>query len=199
MPLIVNKARPKGSPLRTFNNVLTIVVVSLGLYLIIMPLWPQINFLLLKDNGNPYQSSLQPENNSSKIIPSDNRLVIPQMGLDEPVNEGRSASTLSKGIWRRPNTSTPDKGSNTVLVAHRFTYRSPAVFYHLDKLRVNDKFSLYWNNSEYVYKVREIRIVEPSEISVEDKTNTDVLTLYTCTPMWTAKQRLVVISDLIKE
>lgn len=186
--------------LRRFNNVLTILVFGLGLYLILMPLWPQINFWLTKrDNQNPYQSSLNQNNSDKKAIPTENKLVIPQMGLDATVYEGKYASTLSKGIWHRPRTSTPDKGGNTVLVAHRFTYRSPAIFYHLDKVKVDDVFSLYWGGKEYVYKVREVKIVEPTAIEVEDSTDEPVLTLYTCTPMWTAKQRLVVVSDLITE
>jgi sortase A len=197
MSLIIKASRIKRSPLRTFNNFLTIAVVILGVYLIVMPLWPQISLMLFKNKSNPYPSSLEPNKTAQKSVPTDNRLVIPQMGLDATVHEGLNAAVLSQGIWRRPQTSTPDKNGNTVLVAHRFTYQSPAFFYHLDKLKINDTFSLYWNGKEYAYKVKEVKIVEPSEISIENQTDSAILTLYTCTPMWSAKQRLVVISDLI--
>ncbi len=195
--------REKHKKLRIFNNFLTVAVVLVGLYLIVTPFLPQLLFWLQSknnDNSVPYQSVLnEEEDNDDKPIAKDNRLVIPQMSLDGAVHEGRYASTLKKGIWRRPKTSTPDKGGNTVLVAHRFTYRSPSVFYHLDKLKQGDEFSLFWNEQEYTYRVREIKVVEPTAIQVEDNTDEPILTLYTCTPMWTAKQRLVVVADLIKD
>lgn len=177
--------------------------MCVGLYLIVMPFWPQLLFWLQSKNNDqsvPYHSALNSDaDNNEKPPAKDNRLVIPQMNLDGMVHEGRYASTLKKGIWRRPHTSTPDKGGNTVLVAHRFTYRSPSIFYHLDKLKTGDKFSLFWNEKEYIYQVREVKVVEPTDVYVEDNTKEPILTLYTCTPMWTAKQRLVVVANLIKD
>ncbi len=189
--------------LSKFNNFLTVVVVLLGIYLIAMPLLPKIAFWLKQKTGQTpttvvYSSDPDPSN-GTKPIPSDNRLVIPQMGLDATVNEGAYASTLSKGVWHRPKSSSPDKGGNTVLVGHRFTYRSSAIFYHLDKLKKGDEFALFWSGKEYRYRVRDIQVVAPTQIQIENNTTEPILTLYTCTPMWTSKQRLVVISDLIKD
>lgn len=199
MSVIVNSKGPDHA-LRQFNNLLTVMVVCLGLYLILAPLLPQLAFwvkdLSGQTNNITYSSNLN-DNQGGKPIPSENRLVIPQMDLDNEVNEGRYADTLNKGVWHRPKTSTPDRGGNTVFVAHRFTYKSPATFYHLDKLKKDDVFAVFWNGKEYNYKVREIRTVNPSDVYIEDSTTDPILTLYTCTPMWTAKQRLVVISDLI--
>lgn len=187
--------------LRRFNNFLTIVIIGLGLYLIIMPLLPQFSFWLKKRTGNISDTVAYSNDgkNGSKPIPQDNRLVIPQMGLDATVNEGKYANTLKHGLWRRPNTSTPDKGGNTVIVGHRFTYNDPAIFYHLDKVKEGDKFALFWQGKEYLYRVNEVRIVNPNQIEIEENTNEPTLTLYTCTPIWTAKQRLVLIATPIKE
>lgn len=104
-----------------------------------------------------------------------------------------------KGIWRRPNTSSPDKAGNTVLVAHRFTYNGPAVFYHLDLMKKGHRFAVFWDGKEYDYEVIETKIVEPTAIEIENNTKEPIMTLYTCTPMWTAKQRLVIVSKLISE
>ncbi len=201
MPILVNTKTPDDR-LRTVNNILTIAVVGLGLYLILMPLLPQLTFWIKQHSGRtgtiPYSSNLNTKSDG-KPIPQDNRLVLPQIDLDAPVYDGLYASTLSKGIWHRPKSSTPDKGGNTVLVAHRFTYKSPAIFYHLDKINVNDTFALFWGGKEYDYKVREVRVVEPTETYIENSSTDPILTLYTCTPMWTSKQRLVVIADLIQE
>lgn len=186
--------------LRRFNNCLTIVVIGLGLYLIIMPVLPQIMFWLQKRTGNISNTIVYSDDgkDGSKPIPQDNRLVIPQMGLDATVNEGKYASTLKHGLWRRPKSSTPDKGGNTVIVGHRFTYKSPAIFYHLDKVKEGDEFALFWQGKEYKYVVGEIRIVQPTQTEVEEDTTEPTLTLYTCTPMWTSKQRLVIIAKPVE-
>lgn len=198
------KPRDPEAGLRRFNNFLTILVIILGLYMILMPLWPQLAFWIKERTGQTggniaYTETPDPNNKDSKPIPKENKLVIPQMGLDATINDGRYAGTLQKGLWRRPLTSAPDKGGNTVIVGHRFTYRGPAIFYHLDKLKVNDEFAVLWNGKRYDYRVREVKVVEPTAIEIENNTEDPILTLYTCTPMWTAKQRLVVISDLITE
>ncbi|MCA9330057.1 class D sortase [Candidatus Saccharibacteria bacterium] len=181
------------------NNGLTIIVLLLGTYLVAMPFWPQVSFATAKATGQLNNNKLlQNSADNSVKISSEYRLIIPQIGLDNLVYEGNSASVLQKGIWHRPKSSTPDKGHNTVLVAHRFTYNTPATFYHLDKLKVDDVVAVNYEGKQYQYKVRQIKTVEPSATEIEDDTKEPILTLYTCTPLWTAKQRLVVIADLIQ-
>lgn len=84
-----------------------------------------------------------------------------------------------------------------MLVGHRFTYANPnGVFYHLDKLQKNDEIALTWQGKRYVYEVHDIKTVEPSETNIEAPTNEDILTLYTCTPLWNPTKRLVVQARL---
>lgn len=190
------RVRRGDAKLYYFNNFLTVIIVALALYVLVTPVLPQLNFWLKQRTGQlssslPYSSDDKP---GTQPIPQDNRLVIPQLGLDDNIHEGKYADVLKQGLWRRPNTSTPDKGGNTVIVGHRFTYRSPAVFYHLDKLKIDDKFAVYWQGQEYTYIVTDIKVVEPDQTEVEDDTPDPTLTLYTCTPLWTSKQRLVIIA-----
>jgi sortase A len=186
------------------NDLLTVIVLLLGLYLVIMPLWPQIAFWLKKEPSiNSYLAiSEEKSEDGNNEAPSNkingNKLIIPQMKLEADINEGSNVNTLSKGAWRRPNTSTPDKGGNTVIVGHRFVYSSTAIFYHLDKLKTGDEFIATWDGKIYKYRVSETKVVSPYKIQIENNTDKPILTLYTCTPMWTSKDRLVVISDLIE-
>lgn len=127
-----------------------------------------------------------------------NKLVVPSIGVDGVIYEGATVSTLNNGIWRRPNTSTPDKGGNTVLSAHRFLYETgPITFYHLDKVKMGDKIYVLWNNKRYEYQVFNISEVLPTQIEVEANTKDPIITLYTCTPLWTAEKRLVVKAKLL--
>ncbi|MEA3356907.1 MAG: class E sortase, partial [Patescibacteria group bacterium] len=134
-------------------------------------------------------------------IPEENWLVIPCIGVDALIAEGETGDALDRGVWHRPRTGSPDSGGNMVLTAHRFKYLPPnnLTFYHLDKIRKSDKVIVYWNEIEYDYVVTEVFIVDPDRVDIEDESVSPVLTLYTCTPLWTADQRLVVIAEPVEQ
>lgn len=105
---------------------------------------------------------------------------------------------MSKGAWLLPGTAKPNEG-NTVISAHRFQFLPPAknTFYHLDKVEIEDYVTIYWQGEEYDYQVVKKEVVEPNSLLLAQKTSFSQLTLYTCTPLWTAAQRLVVIANPI--
>ena len=191
--------------LRMANNLMTAVIVSINLYIIALPILPQ--FKLWRDKrgaiataGIPYKTNLsgeQDKNDKRTETPKDNRVIIPKLALNEFIYEGSSPYLVNKGVWARPKTSTPDKGSNTVLVGHRFTYDGPATFYHLDKVIAGDKVIIFWHGVEYDYEVTGSKIVAPTAVEVEAPTSEPTLTIYTCTPLWTAKNRLVLTTKLL--
>lgn len=183
--------------LRRVNDVLTIVVICLSLYVVVLPFWPSITYLFA-DKSVPFQvSSLAGAETETKQRPDGDRLLIPSIGMDEVIYQGGQGE-LNKGAWLRPKTSTPDKGSNSVIVGHRFTYTDDnAVFYHLDKVALGDVIAVYWGGKEFNYRVREVKVVPATAIEIESPTDDAQLTLYTCTPLWSAKDRLVVIADEI--
>jgi len=186
--------------LRRFNNALSILIVILAVYIFVGPFIQQIVWWVERKApviSNPLPSVLPKL--SSVTLPQQNTLFIPSLGMQEQIYEGKGIETVNKGVWRRPNTSTPPEQSNTVLVGHRFTYAGHSVFYNLDKVNVGDELGIYWQGKMYTYKVNAIKVVEPTEISVESPSDSPKLTLYTCTPLWSAKQRLVIEADLISE
>lgn len=189
--------------LRRVNNLLSVVVICLGLYIALTPFLPQIAFLLRDDSPEasaPYQGALAESVGSTTQTapPKENRLVIPSIQLDEPVVESNSIAAIKDGgTWRRPKTSNPVLGGNTVIVGHRFYGSNTSTFYHLDKVLVGQKLALYWDGVEHIYEVTETKVVEAEAVEIERNTDESQLTLYTCTPIWTAKQRLVVIAKPI--
>lgn|GEM_PF-5039603 len=129
-----------------------------------------------------------------------NRIKIPGIKVDMEVAGGMSEKVLNKGLaWMLPYTSMPDKGGNTVIGCHRYLFTSGArTCFNLDKVKKDDVAVVDWKGMRYHYKVREVKIVKPDEVSVLKATRTPVLTVFTCTPKFTSKLRLVVIADLIK-
>lgn len=198
-------AKQRATRLQKVNDGLTWTVVLLAAYIILAPLFPQFTLwwsgLFDHNDGLVYASNLATpdQNRNLKPVPKENTLVIPRLRLNKRVHEGADAATLARGLWRRPHTSMPDRGGNTVIAGHRFTYSSPAIFYHLDKLKVGDKIALFWDKTEYNYEVQSIRIVDPGDVEVERPTDEPTLTLYTCTPLWTSRQRLVVQARLLEK
>lgn len=189
---------------RRLNDLLSLLVAGVAIYILVLPLLPHISLWINKKTdktqGYVYETKLvAAPSTAAKPIPKENRLVLPTIQLDAEIYEGKGFWTLNKGVWRKPYTSTPDKGGNTVLVGHRFSYSKPSVFFHLDKIKEGDRFPLYWNGQEYNYEVSSIQIVSPLALEVEKNTDEPVLTIYTCTPVWTAKQRLVIQAKLIKD
>ncbi|MDL2341991.1 MAG: sortase [Patescibacteria group bacterium] len=190
--------------LRRLNDALSAMIVILAIYIFMLPVLPQIGWWLhhsapvLSRPAHHAAQVAQAAPASGPAIPLDNRLSIAALGLNEPIFSGDSIYTVNKGIWIRPNASTPDNGSNTVLVGHRFTYTNPrGVFYFLDKIKLGDVITVYWHSKAYRYVTTKISVVDPTDGAVEAPTPSSRLTLYTCTPLWSLKERLVVVSELV--
>lgn len=190
--------------LRRFNNALSVIVVVLGLYICFAPFLPQIEYMLRDKSPEasaPYAGILAKSigSNATAPPPKENRIVIPSIQLNEPIVESSTIAAIKDGgTWRRPNTANPTMEGNTVIVGHRFYGSNTATFYHLDKVAVGDTIAVYWGEKELLYEVSETKVVAPEEVSIEAPTADKRLTLYTCTPIWTAKQRLVVIAHAIE-
>lgn len=176
--------------LRQFNNALSVVVIAAALYILVWPFLPQLSWWAR--HSAPVISSPVQNTVKAEPIPAENTLVIPKIDLRKPIVEGQGVEAVDKGVWRRPLTAKPSQPGNTVLVGHRFEYGGQKYFYHLDKMAVGDLVRIYWEGKTYDYKVAAVKVVPATEISVEGPTNDRLLTLYTCTPLWSAKDRLVV-------
>jgi sortase A len=191
--------------LHTVNNVLFGAILVINLYIIGAPLWPQVTFWWQSKHTSRHTQLVQKLHSSTHVAtapaqPKPNGLIIPTMLLDQPTLEGPESdwyNLLKAGIWRWPESSTPDKGGNTVFLAHRFSYTGPhGAFYYLNKLTPGDEIGVVWNQKTYTYKVVSSREVAPTETSVEENTTDARITLFTCTPLWHPVDRLVVIAEL---
>lgn len=182
--------------LARINTVLLGLIIVINSYLLVMPVWPKLAYWWQNHTNAPSSTAaLNKKVQSNGFVPNENRLIVPSMHLDDQIFEGKDLRALKYGPWRLPYTSTPDKGGNTVIVGHRYTYTNPrGTFYSLDQVRVGDRLAVFWQHKKYLYRVQEVRTVKPDTMSVEAPTADNRLTLYTCTPLWLPKDRLVVIA-----
>jgi LPXTG-site transpeptidase (sortase) family protein len=185
--------------LRRFNHALTGLIALVGFYIILSPFMPTVQLWLADSSPEsraPYAGALAAlESSSASAAPDGNRLVIPSILLNEPIYESNTINAIADGgTWRRPASSTPFEPGNTVIVGHRFFGRNVSTFYHLEKVTAGEKIAVYWEDKEMIYQVEEVKVVSPEAVDIESRTKDTRLTLYTCTPIWTARERLVVIA-----
>jgi len=122
---------------------------------------------------------------------------IPDIGVEKYVVEGVEPDDLKKGPGHYPHSVQPGRLGNFAVAGHRTTYGEP--FRNLDELVVGDDIEVIdARGREFVYVVTSISIVQPSDswvVATSDPT-VAVLTLTTCHPEFSAKQRLVVSARL---
>lgn len=121
-------------------------------------------------------------------------LKIPKLGLDKVVVEGTDVASLKKGPGHEPGTPLPGTPGNAVIAGHRTTYRAP--FYRLDELAPDDRIIVQTPWGEANYTVTGSQVVQPEDVWILEHTGDDRLTLYTCTPRFSAARRLVVTALL---
>lgn len=159
------------------------------------PSYPYATRLLNQEPGGTGSSGRLP--NVSTRIPTTNRLVIPKIGVDMPIVEGPDERTLYRGSWRIPDSSTPPQGGNTVLTVHRFQYLAgPNTLALADRLTPDDTIIVYWKSPdgtmrEYDYRIDRTYLVTPDHTEILENTAAPKLTVFTCAPMFSTKQRLI--------
>ncbi len=129
--------------------------------------------------------------------PRGNSIRIPSIKVDMAVFEG-DEKVLDRGAWLMPESARPGQG-NTVISAHRYQSFGSKSFYHLDKVRVGDAISVWWNGKEHRYRVTDNVVVKPENVDVLNKSSKAKLTLITCDPVFSTARRRIVVAEFINE
>ena len=124
-------------------------------------------------------------------------LEIPNTNISQYVVSGTDDQSLQFGPGHYLGTSLPGSGGNVGIAGHRTTYGAP--FSRLDSVQIGDEMYLTVGSNKYHYVVDEIEIVDPvtGDYVLYDRGD-DRLTLTTCHPRYSARQRLVVSGFLTK-
>jgi sortase A len=125
------------------------------------------------------------------------RIIIPDIDVDVVVVEGTTASALRAGAGHYPDTPLPCEVGNVGIAGHRTTYGRP--FHNLDLLEPGMEVTLQTPIGECTYEItQEPFAVSPKDVSVVANTPDEAtLTLTTCHPKGSARQRLVVKATLV--
>lgn len=124
---------------------------------------------------------------------------IPKISVNLPIYHGTSDEILSAGVGHVNGSSLPIGGSSTksILTGHR-GLPSSKLFTRLDELELNDLFFISVLNETLAYKVVNIQVIEPEDVSsLEIEEGRDLVSLITCTPYGVNTHRLVVTGERI--
>ncbi len=128
------------------------------------------------------------------------RIVIPRISVDDVIVSGADKKSLEKGPGHYIKTPLPGEPGNTSIACHRTTFGAPC--FRVDELKVGDRILIASATSGrwFTYNVTEKRVVKPSQNEVLlNKEGRNTLTLTTCHPQYSAKQRLIIVADLVGE
>lgn len=149
---------------------------------------------------------------SDITVGAEPRLIIPKINVDVPVlydisNDHDSLmSAMDNGVahFAVPGASShPGQIGNTVISGHstsdlltRGDYKF--IFVQLEKLAVGDTIYANYQSKRYTYLVTETKVVGPNDVSsLIYETDKPIMTLITCVPIGTSKNRLLVVSEQI--
>ena len=122
------------------------------------------------------------------------RIEIPKIDVDKIVVAGVAVSDLRKGPGHYPQTPMPGQVGNSAIAGHRTTYGAP--FFRIDELVPGDTIVVTTVQGRFRYLVTESLIVKPTDFSVLDQTPDATLTLTSCNPRYSSRQRIIIKARL---
>lgn len=120
-------------------------------------------------------------------------LTVNSMACEAPVYLGSSEQNMLNGAAVVAGTSAPlgEPSSNCVIAAHRNMF-----FKQIENVQGGDRVDLRTIWGSYVYRVAEVRIISPSDVkAVAVEEGKDLLTLVTCHPYGSNRQRIIAVCE----
>ena len=143
-------------------------------------------------------------------VSAENKLIIPKLNVDVPLNFGVSVDdvmdAMNRGVvhYRINGASAyPGEVGNFVVMGHSAgdIYSSNQykfIFSGLERLEVGDIIYVHYNSVRYTYKMVGSEIIWPTEVSkLIIETDKPMMTLVTCWPLGTSRQRLLISAEQI--
>ena len=143
-------------------------------------------------------------------VSSENKLIIPKLNIDVPLNFGVSVddvmAAMNNGVvhYRINGASAyPGEVGNFVVMGHSAgdVYSSNQykfIFSGLERLEDGDIMYVHYNSVRYTYKMVGREIIWPTEVSkLVIDTDKPMMTLVTCWPLGTSQKRLLISAEQI--
>ena len=159
---------------------------------------------------SPQNIVIDPSGDTS--VGMESRLIIPKINVDVPAIYGvgndydSQMNAMNNGVahFAVPGAqSHPGEIGNTVLSGHSSNDLFDSgdykfIFAQLEKMGVGDTIYTNYEGKRYTYVVTKTEVVKPTEVSkLVYPTDKPMLTLITCTPLGTSRDRLLVTAEQV--
>jgi len=124
------------------------------------------------------------------------RISIPKIKLSAQLVYGITKEDLKHGPGIYPQGVLPGERGNLAIAGHRTSAGSPFLLLH--RLETGDEIVISSAQASYVYGVERVFIVEKTDWSVLDPLDYYGVTLTTCHPIGSVRQRLIVSGKLVR-
>lgn len=190
--------KQKGGKGKYLWTILPVFAMLVGGYVLVNTFSPAIDAM-----GVPADTTAK-KLQAEKPTLSDNRIYVPKVNIDVEIVDidGDETAALERGaVNRSPSSGNPADGGNYVIAAHRFQLgllpsqtRKKSPFYHIDQLEPGDSIYVDYDGVRYAYEITERKMVGPTEVEIEQRTDGDRLTMYSCELAGPSAGREVVIA-----
>ncbi len=213
---------------KVLSKVISLSFLLLGIFLLAQTIWPQVSFsvkeMKLTGKSQPLTApqvlptqipgvSIQPTADNFPLIVSTTKrdtpapypyfnLTMPSINLHDEVVYVDS-NDLTQGLIHLPAAPLPGEKGNVFISGHSalpiFSKAKKALFANLSNAKLGDQMVISALGTNFVYKVVDIKVVAPEDISVINPPDATgrYISLMTCVPPGFNTKRLVVVGKLI--
>ena len=121
-----------------------------------------------------YQEALQQDAGDTLAV-----LRIPSRNIEVPVFDSTDEWALNRGSGHVTGTSLPGERGNVAIAAHRDGF-----FRGLENIEIGDEIELTTLEGHQTFRVSQLDIVDPLDVSVLEPTDDTIVTLITCYPFY---------------
>lgn len=222
MPQFVNKIKDFFKEIKRESKKLWKFFVFLFLISFIIINWSDISWIFnhkvilrqLSDffEKNKTQATEMLDEKKAKTDYFDNEgsIEIPKIGIKAPIvfsennSEEEFEKALKKGVLHYPESALPDEEGTIVILGHSAPPNWPKidydwVFNDLNELSSGDEIYIYFNQSQYIYRVTQQFFLNPGQNVPQSLTNSKyMLNLLSCWPPGKDQKRIAVEAELIR-
>ncbi len=190
---------------QSIKKIIGLILIALGLGLLLSSIALNLKQYYSKKNTvEEFKEKIEsgvasPEIEGNDAVTGDMLYIlrIPSIDSENPVREGTERGVLSDSLGHESGTAFAGEEGNCVIAGHR-NYNFGKYFNRLDEVEIDDFIYLDSATETYTYVVTDIQVVDPTDVEIlEPIEGKETLTLYTCTPIYIATQRLVIIAERV--
>lgn len=213
---------------KSLGKFISLALFSIGIFLLVQVILPIVSFQLWEIRQNQTDEllispkkgkdaqilgvSIQNRDNFPAIVSTLSRetkapyvefsIAVPALKIEKE-KVWVDSNDLAKGLSHLPGSALPGEKGNVFISGHSASnpllgFRT-AIFSKLQDLKKGDKIIVEANNTEYVYQISGLKVVDPADLSVilpPDPINRFV-TLMTCVPPGLNFKRLIVLGKML--